>query len=123
MPVIFAKEKRALLRFLFIQCAMALLFWGISKVYFSATVALSVLLGGGLAVVPGLFLSLWFFCRNAQPARKVLRDLYIAEAVKLCLIGGLFVVMLHYFDVQLLPFLVGFCGVYAAYFIAPRIMK
>lgn len=117
---IFAREKRAMVYFLLLQCLTAVSLFGFAALYWNHTVALSVALGGVLSIVPTIFLGLWFFLRKPQ---KMMRDLYIAELIKLVLIGGLFIAMLRYFDVQLLPFLLGFCGVYAVYFLAPTIMK
>ena len=120
---VFVKEKRALLIFFAWQCLIAIAISAIAAFCWGRVIAVSVLQGGILAIVPAFFLSMWFFLRSPKNPQKALRDVTIAEFLKIILICVLFIVMLRYGHIQFLPFLVGFCTTYAVYFIAPIVMK
>ncbi|MDP1573528.1 MAG: ATP synthase subunit I [Coxiellaceae bacterium] len=120
---LFAKEKRALFVFFAWQCSVAIAISAIAAFCWGRVIAVSVLQGGILAIVPALFLSMWFFLRSPKNPQKALRDVTIAEFLKIILLCLLFVVMLRYSHILFLPFLAGFCVTYAVYFIAPCVMK
>lgn len=122
MRAVFGKEKRAMMLFFVIQCVIAIVLFVLAAYVWGLSIGFSVLQGGVLAIIPAFLLGLWFLYRSPSSSTP-LRDLYLGEFVKILLIALMFLLMLRYGDVKLLPFLAGFCGTYAAYFVAPLFMK
>lgn len=120
---IFQKEKRSVMIFFGWQAVVAVLISIVAAIFFTREIAVSVFQGGLLAIVPALFLSLWFFLRAPKDSKQTLRDVYFAELLKILLLCVLFVMMLRYGHIHFLPFLAGFCLTYMVYFIAPVVMK
>lgn len=120
---LFAQQKRAVMIFFMWQILIALVICVLFAIFSGHKVAFSVLQGDILAIAPALFLSLWFFWRLPGNTANAKRDVYLAEFLKIALICALFLVMLRYGHIQFLPFMAGFCGTYAAYFLAPFVIK
>ncbi len=64
--------------------------------------------GGGIAVISNFYFARRVFAAGVLPARTVLRRFYIAEAVKIFLTAGLFLVALAVLELSFLPMLLGY---------------
>jgi len=104
------KEKSAMMRFLRWQVIITV-FMSISiGLVWGQLAAESVVFGGLLAIIPNIFFVLYFFTRTKMSA------CYIGEALKIILTALLLILVLHIFNVQLAPLLLGLLGTYVAYF-------
>lgn len=118
----FKKEKTAVARFLLWQVVGSIFSSLMVWFFWNPTAAKSTLLGGLIAVIPNGFLAFYFFMRKHPHPHKMMRDMVVGELLKIVMVGGLFIVALRFFDLALLPFLVGLGSVYAVYFAAQLLM-
>jgi len=81
-------------------------------------VALSALLGGGIACVGSLAMAGLVFGSSVTSAQRALGAFYVGEAVKLALIVVLFVLVLKWVRVAPLALLAGFAATFLVYWIA-----
>lgn len=83
------------------------------------TTAGAALTGGLIGVVTNLYLALRVFGGNAvRPAQQVLRRFYAAEATKVVLTAGLFVLAIAVFHAEFLPLLAGYGLTLVVYWLA-----
>jgi len=92
----------------------ALCAWGIS----GPRAALSALLGGGIATAGSLAMAALAFGGRSANGPRVLRRFYLGEAVKLTLVGVLFVVVLKLMSVAPLAMFAAFAVTFLVYWIA-----
>jgi len=96
--------KSVLLSALFILCVSLILAWK-----FNLNSGMSFLLGGGISIIPALlFGKIFFQTTGARAAKKVLNAFYIAEAIKLLLMGILFVLTFQWQGLQAAFLFLGF---------------
>lgn len=118
------KDKIAAARFLLWQWIVALCLSAIVFLLWNPVAAWSTLLGGLLAVVPNMILSFYLFlCAHHCEPKKIIKDFYVGEAVKIISTGLLLLLMLHCFNVALAPLLIGLFGTYWVYLFAPILIK
>lgn len=80
--------------------------------------ALSVLAGGAAGFLPNIYFALKAGRRsNDRPARDVVNDFYVGEALKLVLTAVLFAVAVQTPGIQVLPMIGGFMAVAAAFWL------
>jgi ATP synthase protein I len=83
------------------------------------TTAGAALTGGLIGVVTNLYLALRVFGGNAvRPAQQVLRRFYAAEATKVVLTAGLFVLAIAVLHAEFLPLLAGYGLTLVVYWLA-----
>lgn len=117
-------EKAAVYLFLKWQCIIALFLVVGASIVFSHQLALSVLLGCAVTILPNIALACFLFmCAKKRSSKQTVRACYVGELLKLVLIAIMMVVILRFFHVQFGPFLVGFFGTYMLYWMAPIILR
>jgi ATP synthase protein I len=80
--------------------------------------ALSVFAGGAAGFLPNIYFALKAGRRsNDRPARDVVNDFYVGEALKLVLTAVLFAVAVQTPGIQVLPMIGGFVAVAAAFWL------
>lgn len=110
------KEKRAVKRFLFAQGCVVVILSTAAEFFYGKITAISVLIGGLIAWMPNIFLAIYMFTGiNQKNARKTVVSSYVGELLKLLLIVFLMVIALRFFNIILLPFLIGLMGTYVVY--------
>jgi ATP synthase protein I len=83
-----------------------------------ASIGVAALAGGMINVIANLYFAVKVFGRGVRPAPAVLRSFYAAEAVKLLITAGLFVVTVAVWRLDFLPLLAGFVATLAVYWLA-----
>ena len=116
--VVSRNEKIAVAKFLtqqFIVLLFVALFLGLMWNY---QAGISALLGGLLVWIPNIFLAIFIFTRIFyRDPKKIVSAFYMGEMLKIVLICILFVLMLHWYEIALAPFLIGMAGTYLVYLI------
>lgn len=107
--------------FFLIQIVLVMI-TGCVAAFFWTGLALSVFLGGLLAVLATAVFAFSVLARQSMRPKKILRAFMLGEFVKLLVIAGLFVTALHFFDIQLIAFLVGFLSAYMVYMLSPVLL-
>lgn len=79
----------------------------------------AVVLGGGVVVLPTLLFVRHVFSRFRRMPGKVLGAFFVGEILKLVLMAVLFVLVLQYMIVPVLPLFIGFVGAILAFWLAP----
>jgi ATP synthase protein I len=84
--------------------------------------ALSILLGGGICILPQLLFARWWFDHfRANAAHRLIKVFYIAELTKLLLTGFLFVFALRFLSINIVGCLIGFIGSQIVFWLAPSV--
>ncbi|HLF97281.1 MAG TPA: ATP synthase subunit I [Methylococcaceae bacterium] len=105
-------------RILRLQAALLAVSGGVGYALGGADTALSVLAGGAAGFLPNIYFALKAGRRrDNRPARDVVNDFYVGEALKLILTALLFAVAVQTPGIQVLPMLGGFMAVAAAFWL------
>lgn len=116
--VVSRREKIAVAKFLAYQLIVLLLIALVLSLTWNYSAAISALLGGLLVWIPNIFLAIFIFTRAAiRDPKKIVSAFYMGEMLKIVLICILFVLMLHWYEIALAPFLIGMAGTYLVYLI------
>lgn len=118
------KEKRAMINFLLCQAIVALALVILSVFFLGKGAAKSVFFGALVTLVPNIVLAFFMFMRaTKRSAKQVVKACYVGEVIKILLIAGMMLFILHSFAVQMGPFFLGFLGTYLVYVFSPVILK
>lgn len=105
-------------RILVCQLIIAVILTTIVGLMLGRNAAWSAMIGGCLVIVPAIVYGLFLSRVDPRYPRKIVRSLYLGEALKIILTGFLLIVVLHFYNARLGPLLVGLLGVYSVYFFA-----
>lgn len=84
---------------------VALIIW----VFAGLSYSYSFFLGGLVSIIPNLFFVFRVFRENkASAAKRIVKAFYRNEAIKLLLMAFIFIVFVKLFNLELLPFVLGF---------------
>ena len=84
-----------------------------------SSAALSALTGGAIGIVAGLYQALRMFRVDAgKDPEGFMRGVYVGEAVKIVLTVALMIAAIRVLGVGMLPFMIGYIGIYSIYWIA-----
>ena len=108
--------------FFIVQIAIVAIFALISYIFWPKE-TISVVIGGSLAIIATLVFALIVFARRHVSPKNMLRLTILGEMAKIAMVAGLFVLALHFIDIQLIAFLVGFGGAYVVYFFSPLLLR
>ena len=110
------REKIAVATFLAYQLIVLLLIALFLRLTWNHSAAISALLGGLLVWIPNIFLAIFIFTRVfIRDPKKIVNAFYMGEMLKIVLMCVLFVLMLHWYEVALGPFLIGMMITYLTY--------
>lgn len=114
------KNQRDIWYLLLIQLSvsvfMALIVW----VVYDTTASQSILLGGLVCVVPNAYFArLLFRYKGARAAKQIVNSFYKAEALKLLLTIGLFVLVFKLVSIKPWLFFVGFIAAQMMFWFVP----
>ena len=81
--------------------------------------ALSALIGGGIGAFSSLVMVLFVFRGGGEKSPgELIRGVYVGEFFKLILTVGLFIAVIVYVDVAILPLLIGYAATFDVYWAA-----
>ncbi len=80
--------------------------------------ALSPLIGGGVAILPNLYFAYKIYLARFQEAQGIVKAFYTGETVKLLLTGALFAVVVQIPGVDFLALLMGYAAVLSVFWFA-----
>lgn len=114
--IVSRKEKIAVIQFLAKQLILLLVIASIIAAIGHYSAAKSALLGGLLVWIPNVFLVFFIFSQDSiSDPKKIVNAFYVGEVLKILLMCILFVLMLHWYTIALIPFLIGMAGAYLVY--------
>lgn len=115
----FQKARRAVFRLSTWQLGLTLTLTVIAEVAMSRISALSVLTGGLIGIVAGLYQAQRLLRIDASlHPESFMQGLWISEAVKIVLTVALFIVAIRLLQVQMVPTMVGYAVTYIVYWAA-----
>lgn len=111
--------QRAAFKLAACQIALTTLVVALAAVIGDTGSAFSAGVGGGIGVVAGLYQALRIFRVDAAAdPERLLRSVYISEAIKIALTVALMIAAIRTLNVQFLPFMLGYIATYVAYWAA-----
>ena len=118
-PNIASVNRRAVKKIVVVQVITLLILSAIG-LYWSVDVARSLLIGGGICILPGAYFSFKYFKHaGAQQARNIVRDFYFGELVKLVATIGLFILAFKFAQVLPGPLFIGYALAMLCHWCAP----
>lgn len=115
----FQQARRAVFRLAVWQCGLTLVTAASVGWFTDTATAGSVLTGGAIGVLAGLYQSQRMLRVDAgnQPA-EFLRALWVSEALKIVLTAALFIAAIRVLQVTMVPTIVGYAMTYLVYWVA-----
>lgn len=121
-PLQIRKDGSFVRAIFFLSQAAAVATASVIVAFFWPSAALSVLLGGVLAIIATLGFVAVVFARRRMHGKHVMQAMIFGEILKIAVIAGLFIIVLQFVNIQLIAFLIGFGSAYAVYFISPLLV-
>ncbi len=101
------------------QLGVSLLVAGLFQFLGGLPQALSALIGGGIGAFSSLIMVLFVFRGGGEKSPgELIRGVYVGEFFKLILTVGLFIAVIVYVDVAILPLLIGYAATFVVYWAA-----
>jgi ATP synthase protein I len=115
----FQKARLAVFRLAGWQLALTIALVGLALLFSDTKTATSVLVGGLIGLLAGLYQSQRMLRVDAgTDPEAFMRGLWVSEAVKIVLTVALFIVAIRLLRVQMVPTIVGYAGTYMVYWAA-----
>jgi ATP synthase protein I len=115
----FQKARLAVFRIAVWQLALTIALVGMALLFIDMQAATSVLVGGLIGLLAGLYQSQRMLRVDAgADPEGFMRGLWVSEAVKIVLTVALFIVAIRLLTVQMVPTIVGYAGTYMVYWAA-----
>jgi F0F1-type ATP synthase assembly protein I len=113
--------QRAVFRLAGWQVALTALVAAIAAWTSGTEAAVSVVTGGGIGILAGLYQGLRMFSVDAgQNPEGFMRSVYVSEALKVVTTVALMIIAIKLLQVKLLPFFSGYIAIYIVYWAALR---
>ena len=105
---------------LIMQSGVVVLIATIAACFFDLKSSGSVLLGGGVCLIPQWLFAQWVLqLTGARWANTIVKRFFVGQAMKMLLTVLLFCAVLKSFSVGVVPVIIGYIGTYLAFMFAP----